>query len=384
MMTAARTTYVKQEPLDLDCLAMRIFLYLTRDVVSHTLAVTFVLFLVVFSGRFIRYLAEAATGSLTADVLLPVMLFRLPSFFELILPLGLFLGVLLSLGRLYAESEMVILKACGISPSRMACFLLVPGVAVMFLVAFLSLYLAPQGSERAQGLLDNPRNAEGLQVMAAGRFKSQRGGQLVTYAERIDSEGVMHNVFTVEREADGEATSVVYAREAEIISNDDGTRRFLELRGGTRYRGVPGDPTYEAVAFETYGEIIPEQRDSLRATTRIDAVPTSELLSSDNPRERASLWWRLSLPMLVPVSVIIALALSRTDARRGRYAQLGPALVIFLLYFLALTQARSWIEAGGSLVGLIATHLTFAALAGLLLYRESLSTYFTSRRNAPV
>ena len=67
---------------------MRILRYLTRDILLHTVAVSFVLFLVVFAGRFIRYLAEAAVGSLTGDVLLPIMLFKLPGFFEMILPLG--------------------------------------------------------------------------------------------------------------------------------------------------------------------------------------------------------------------------------------------------------------------------------------------------------
>ena len=77
---------------------MRILRYLTRDILLHTVAVSFVLFLVVFAGRFIRYLAEAAVGSLTGDVLLPIMLFKLPGFFEMILPLGLFIGILLSWG----------------------------------------------------------------------------------------------------------------------------------------------------------------------------------------------------------------------------------------------------------------------------------------------
>ena len=65
---------------------MRILRYLTGDILLHTLAVSVVLFLVVFAGRFIRYLAEAAVGSLTGDVLLPIMLFKLPGFFEMILP----------------------------------------------------------------------------------------------------------------------------------------------------------------------------------------------------------------------------------------------------------------------------------------------------------
>ena len=68
---------------------MLILRYLTRDILLHALAVSLVLFLVVFAGRFIRYLAEAAVGSLTGDVLLPIMLFKLPGFLEMILPLGL-------------------------------------------------------------------------------------------------------------------------------------------------------------------------------------------------------------------------------------------------------------------------------------------------------
>ena len=109
---------------------MRILRYLTRDILLHTVAVSFVLFLVVFAGRFIRYLAEAAVGSLTGDVLLPIMLFKLPGFFEMILPLGLFIGILLSLGRLYAESEMVVLRACGVGPGKLAVFVMVPALIV--------------------------------------------------------------------------------------------------------------------------------------------------------------------------------------------------------------------------------------------------------------
>ena len=118
---------------------MRILRYLTGDILLHTLAVSVVLFLVVFAGRFIRYLAEAAVGSLTGDVLLPIMLFKLPGFFEMILPLGLFIGTLLSLGRLYAESEMVVLRACGVGPGKLAIYIMVPALAVMSCVGVLSL-----------------------------------------------------------------------------------------------------------------------------------------------------------------------------------------------------------------------------------------------------
>ena len=120
-----------------------------------------VLFLVVFAGRFIRYLAEAAVGSLTGDVLLPIMLFKLPGFFEMILPLGLFIEVLLSLGRLYAESEMVILRACGIRPSRLAGYIMLPALIVMLAVAVLSLLRCTRGFGASSGIIGQPAICRG-------------------------------------------------------------------------------------------------------------------------------------------------------------------------------------------------------------------------------
>lgn len=362
---------------------MRVLRYLTGDILQHTLAVSVVLFLVVFSGRFIRYLAEAAIGDITSDVLLPVMLYKLPSFFELILPLSLFVGILLSLGRLYAESEMIVLKACGVSPTRLAMYLMVPAMLITLSVAALSLVLAPGGSARAQALLDNPRSAEGLQQLAAGRFKKQRDGRLVSYAERIDAAGVMYNVFLVERGEAGAGTmTVTLADEGQIIFDAASGRRYLELRRGTRYKGSPGTRDYEVVRFGSYGELIPEPEGGIRATVKADAIPTQTLLASAAPRDRATLAWRLSLPLLVPIVTIIALSLSRTDARRGRYARLGPALLVFLAYFLGLTQTRGWIEHGGPAAAIWSVHAVFALLALVLLHWERLSRQW-GRRRAP-
>lgn len=353
---------------------MRIFRYLAGDVLSHMVAVAFVLFLVVFSGRFIKYLAEAAVGDLTADILLPVMLYKLPSFFELILPLSLFIGILLSLGRLYADSEMVVLRACGVSPFRIAKYLTPVALGTMLAVAVMALQLAPEGSARARILLDDPRSSEGLGQLVEGRFKKQRGGNLVTYAERVTDDGVMHGVFVVEREPGvGEQITVTQAENGQILFDEVSGRRYLELNNGTRYRGIAGEEELEALRFSTFGELIPETAGSLRAQTRVDAIPTQELWHSDNPKKTATLYWRISLPVLVPIVTLIAIALSKTDARRGRYARLGLGLVIFLIYFIALTQSRSYVESGGGALGFAATHVIFALLAALLLQWEMLS-----------
>ena len=93
--------------------------------------------------------------------------------------------------------------------------------------------------------------------------------------------------------------------------------------------------------FNLYGELIPESQNSLRRSGKVESIASADLWASDEPRLRGALWWRVSLPVMVPAIAVIALALSRTDARRGRYAKIGPAMVVLLLYFLGMTQGRA-------------------------------------------
>ncbi|MEH6813731.1 MAG: LptF/LptG family permease, partial [Motiliproteus sp.] len=85
---------------------MIVFRYLLKEVLLTMLAVTGVVLIIIMSGRFISYLQDAAAGEITADVLFQLIGYRIPGFLELILPLGLFLGILLAYGRLYLDNEM--------------------------------------------------------------------------------------------------------------------------------------------------------------------------------------------------------------------------------------------------------------------------------------
>ena len=81
--------------------------YFAREILQTTLAVTLILLLIFLSGRFARYLTDAATGKISADIILTLLLYRVPNILERVLPLGLFLGILLVFGRMYVENEDV-------------------------------------------------------------------------------------------------------------------------------------------------------------------------------------------------------------------------------------------------------------------------------------
>ena len=363
---------------------MKILRYLTRDVLTHMVAVSFVLLVIIISGRFVKYLAEAAVGDLAADILLPVMLYRLPGFLELIIPLGLFIGILMSYGRLYVESEMVVLTACGVSPSRLAAYTLAPALVVMVVVAALSLVITPLGAARSEALLKDPESSQGLNAMAAGRFQTRRSNNTTTYAQAISADGVMRSVFLSQRSREDDATirmTVTVAEEGEVLFDPETGARYLELRNGYRYDGYPGDLDYQVVSFDRFGELIPEPEGGIRTADPVDGRPTQKLLASDNPEDQAALQWRLSIPIMVPIVALMAMCLSRTDHRRGRYVKMAPAFLIYLAYLMLLANARSKIEEGEAVAGgMLWVHLLFLSVALAMLYGPTLLRRLTDWR----
>ncbi len=367
---------------------MKILRYLNREILTHMVAVSFVLLVIIISGRFVKYLAEAAVGDIAADILLPVMLYRMPGFLELIIPLGLFIGILMSYGRLYVESEMVILSACGVSPSRLALYTLVPATVVMVIVGSLSLLITPLGAQRSEALLDDPSSSQGLQSLVAGRFQTRRGSDIVSYAESISAEtGVMTSVFLTQRARDGDRNPrmvITVAQEGEMRIDPDTGARYMELRDGFRYTGMPGRLDYEVVSFDRFGELIPEPEGGIRTASPVDGRSTLTLLQSDRAEDIAALKWRLSLPFMVPIVAIIAMCLSRTDHRRGRYVKMAPAFLIYLAYLMLLANARTAVEegTGGPFVGFWAVHSAFLALALAMLFGGRLRTRYRQWRLA--
>jgi lipopolysaccharide export system permease protein len=308
------------------------------------LAVTFTLLVIVISSRLVGYLGSAAAGDLPASLVFKVIFFRLPGFLELIMPLAFFISVLLALGRLYVDSEMVVIAACGVGPLRLLSIILVPALLVAIVVGFMSLVVSPYTALRVQHMLHDARNTSGLELLSAGRFRViNQGRGRVTYVDHMDPvSGEMRGVFAADRfaESDGSNRQVMVVAERGHIDIDPETgERFLVLQQGTRYLGQPGDLAYQIMDFAKLGQLM-EQPRATPLYRKQDTLTTRELLLSRRPDSRATFQWRVSLALLVLVSSLTAMAMARTDHRRGRYGKLFPAFLIFMIYLVLLNAAR--------------------------------------------
>lgn len=356
---------------------MIIFRYLSRELLVTLSAVTGVLLVIVMSGRFVRYLTQAAQGALDPGVLLFIMGYRLPAFLQLILPLGLFLGILLTYGRMYLESEMAALSATGMSQGRLLRYTLGPATFIAAIVAFLTLQLAPAGLAEVTRILNQQDSLTEFDTLVPGRFQKVKEGTRVTYTTELsDDRTVLSGVFISETVAtDGgkdHAVSVVVSESGRQQIQPDGNR-YLVLNNGYRYDGRPGQMDYRVIQYETYGVLL--SRPSVIAeVTEVEALSTSALLASDELKKRVELQWRFSVPLMVFIVTLLAVPLSKVNPRQGRYLKLLPAVLLYVAYLSTLISVRGAMDHGRSplIFGLWSVHALFFAIALLVFYWEPL------------
>lgn len=348
---------------------MILFRYLARELAGSLVAVTTVLLMILMSGRLIQQLAQAAAGEVSLSFVFFTLLLRLPSFLEMILPLALFISILLTYGRLYAESEMTVLTATGFSDRKLLGYTLIPALFLMVVVGSFSLLLSPWGAQKMETLYQQQAKLTEFELLAPGRFQSTANSTRVTYTETLsDDKKQMHQVFI----ADGN-TLLLAEVGTQYVSDDTGSR-FLELHNGRRYDLHPGSPELEVLDFDRYGVKIAEEPEE-RRKLRKEAVPTRDLFGSKDPRHQAQLQWRISLILMVPIVTLIAFPLSKVNPRQGRFARLFPAIVLFMVYISLLIAMTGMIEKRSlnPTVGLWGLHFVYLLIGiGLLLIPEFL------------
>lgn len=350
---------------------MIILRYLTKEVLKTTFAVTGVLLIIIMSGRFVKYLAEAAAGQMEPGVLFSIMFYRLPGFLELILPLGFFISILLAYGRLYTDSEMTVLYSCGVSRKKLIAWTYVPAIFVATIIASLSLWLIPLGIQEAEEILAQQKARNDFETMQPARFQLSRNREMVSYTETIsDDQQVLQSFFLANMgKPSSEPLMATRSETAEYIVDEMINQRYLLLKEGIRYAGIPGQADYRVTEFAEFAQHVDAPKDIVVTRNAVNRIPTLQLLGSDVPDQQAALQWRLSSPLVVLVVTLLGVIFSHTNPRRGRYAMLFPSILLYLIYLVLLNAARSAVEEQRLSVeiGLWAIHAVFIGLGLCLL-----------------
>jgi lipopolysaccharide export system permease protein len=353
---------------------------LLREFGSYAAAVFAVLFAIVVTSQLVRLLARAAGGKIPSDAILALIGFTAMNLLPILLALTLFVSVLMTVSRSYKDSEMVVWSASGVSLLAWVRPVLIFAAPIILLSALLGLFLSPWTNERAQEYRRQLDSREEVTRIAPGVFRESANAERVFFVEGVDGEeGRVRNVFIATSKPG--KLGVTVSREGFLETSEDGDR-YAVLQRGRSYDGVPGTAEFRVTEFERYAVRIKAREHEARGRWP-KAVPTLELLQSQNREWRAELMWRIGLPLVALNLALFAIPIAFVNPRASRSVNLVFAVLAYMVYSNLLGIVQAWVAQGRVRfeVGWWVLHAAMLCLtAFLFLWRGTLGFKLWLRR----
>lgn len=353
---------------------MIIFRYLVKEVFITLIALTAILMLIFLSNQFVQYLNRAASGNIPGVIIMQLMMLELPNLMGLLLPLGFYMAILLAYGRLYADSEMTVLRACGYGSTHLLKHSLIMALVVALLVGMVMIWASPLIAVERAKLLRSTGIQTLIQTIMPGRFHAISGGKQVFYAHSMSRDHKKaEQVFLAKqtKKQNKIQWDILWADKAFSERDARTAEEYIVLQNGREYQGSPGQANYQVAEFYQYKTRLPHP--NVRFQDDIRTAKTAALwpLNNKNRQKAAELQWRLSIPLMVITLTLVAVPLSRVSARSGKFAKLLPAVIIYILYANGIFLARDAIVSGKIplWVGMWSIHLAVALLGLVLIWR---------------
>jgi LPS export ABC transporter permease LptF/LPS export ABC transporter permease LptG len=313
--------------------------YIVREVFRHALLGLIVFTFVLFVPQMVRLMELFVRHTGNGSQILELFLCVFPGLFTFTVPMGILIGVLLGLGRMSADSEIIALTALGIGRRR----ILLPVGVLAFLsfaltLAF-TLWLAPK-SLRTLRQIETQLVTSQISFQVQPRVFDERFPHLVLYVNDVSASGLQwHGVFLAEAN-DENGSRLTLAESAIVIAEPAEGRLELHMQGGTTHELLRNDPEHYSVtafgqsdlpiAFSGLDTTEPRQLSNPERGWR-------DLLHDHGPgwREaRVELHRRLAFPVACFVFALIAVPIGAQPRRGGRAAGSLIAVVIIAAYYL--------------------------------------------------
>jgi lipopolysaccharide export system permease protein len=256
-----------------------------------------------------------------------------------ILTLTSFIAVLMVVTRSYRDSEMVVWFASGLSLARWIRPVLMFGLPLVLLTGLLSLVATPWAKLKSAEYVERFEKREDLQKVSPGQFRESASSNRIFFVESASGDSAnVQNVFV--NTVDQNGTAVIVAKEG-VVEFDARGDRFLVLKNGRRYQGMPGQADFQTMEFERYSMRVTTQAQDAGANRAVDAMSTMALLELHDRYAMAELLWRISAPLTCLILILLAIPLGFVNPRAGSSTNLIIAVLIFFTYnnFVKLLEA---------------------------------------------
>lgn len=303
---------------------------LRRELLSTAGAVFTTLFTITITVMLIKILGQAAGGKIASADVVALIGFAALRYLPIILILTSFISVLVVVTRSYQDSEMVVWFASGLSLARWIKPVLGFGFPIIVVVVALSFVVTPWANGQATEYRARFQQRDDIARISPGRFQESSSSDRVFFVEGVAGDAsFVRNVF-VSMVSKG-VTSIVVAREGRVTVDEQGDK-FLIMDKGRRYDGVDGQSEFRMMEFERYGVMVARQSVDEFNDGSARSLSTLDLLKNLDRWNQGELLWRISLPIMGVLLMLLAIPLGFVNPRGGRSVNLLIALLLYIFY----------------------------------------------------
>ncbi len=303
---------------------------LRRELLSTAGAVFTTLFTITITVMLIRILGQAAGGKVASGDVVSLLGFTALTVMPILLINTGFISVLLVVTRSFQDSEMVVWFTAGMSLTRWIRPVLAFGLPIVVATALLSFVVTPWAHKQSAEFRERYEKREDIAKVSPGKFQESASTDRVFFVEGVSGDsGHVKNIF-VNTTQNGRA-SIVVAKEGTMEFNAAGDK-FLVLSKGRRYDGTPTQADFQMMEFEKYGLLVSRQAQAVVGDKSARTLPLSQLIAAPTGANLGELLWRIALPLMAVLLLLIAIPLGFVNPRGGRSSNVLIALLMYVFY----------------------------------------------------
>lgn len=357
--------------------------YIVREMVVPFLLGLGIFTTILLIVRILKLVELVVNRGVPLGQMVRIFSYIMPAFLEVTVPMALLLAILVAFGRLSSDSEVIAMRAAGISLYRLLLPVAVFAGGVALLTAWLSITARPWGNSHLRtGLYEvvKTRASAGIKPKVFNdEFKD-----LVIYVDSIRPGSDILQGILVADTRDASLHNTVYAEFGQLVTNESRHTLTLRLENGGIY-STGTDEGYQDTRFTTYditldlNAALAQLRDREKEVSELtlhelrESIATKAITGDPAYAERVELHRKLAIPFacLVFAALGVPLGIQPTRAVHSRGFSLSLGLIF--LYYLLLTFGQNLGERG-TLPPVIAAWLPNAVLsvvAGVMLLRAA-------------
>ncbi|MFB3924593.1 MAG: LPS export ABC transporter permease LptF [Syntrophales bacterium] len=352
--------------------------YILREITFPFLMTLFIFTFVLCIGKILQVMEMMVNKGISFFDVALLMLYIMPSFLIITIPISFLIAVLTSLGRLSSDNEITVLRASGfslyqvLSPIAMAAL-------VVFLITFVIGFFAPHSNQATKNLLFQIIKQKASIGIKEKIFNDDFRG-LVLYADEIPASGdYMSGVLVSDNRLTKEPATII-AKKGYLVSNPQSMTVTLRLMDGSIHSVDTNLQNYKKTEFSSYDvnldlkTAVAGDGNSVKKGS-VDMTIGELLKNIKNPSVKENeardmiieLHKKFSIPLSCFVFAILAIPFGIVSRRSGKSRGFTVGLFIVVIYY-TMQLAGEALGETGKISPVLAVWMPNVVLGGAGLY----------------